>query len=304
MRESILITNIWLRNFGGSELVSVELAEFYAQKNWNVVLYSPEISDPLQSSIKKRVNLKVTNQLPSDLDQFSIIWSHHGILLDKINARNKRQGQLIVSNHMSSYVDLEKPRYDPNDVDLILANSEETKASFSHVEYKLKTKLFRNPSPSLSKNLKENTFSVFGDLIKKRPKCLAVSNHRPLELEAFLNRNIDNFLVYKYGYKDNIKRISPDFIKENNFDFAVCNGKTVQYALNANIPVFLYDQFGGCGWLSPENFEQAAWYNFSGRGFNKFADLKTMIKIPKPIDEKFNDWRFNLNQCLLRLQLI
>jgi len=35
------------------------------------------------------------------------------------------------------------------------------------------------------------------------------------------------------------------------------------------VPVYLYDHFGGCGWLTEDNFALAEWHNFSGRGFGK-----------------------------------
>lgn len=55
------------------------------------------------------------------------------------------------------------------------------------------------------------------------------------------------------------------------FDAVLTIGKTVQYSLSMGIPCYIYDHFGGEGWLTPETFDREAFYNFSGRSTKRFV---------------------------------
>lgn len=280
----VLLSNNHLREFGGSELVTVELAEFYASLGHEVTLYSPNTGMPLLASINRQ-GIKFTSNIPhaSELKTFSIIWSHHGLLLDHINAKNKLPHQRIISNHMSSYVDLEKPKYDPALVDLILANSEETRQSMAP-QYQIKCQLFQNPAP-FSKL--PHCKSVSND---KKPLAMSVSNHRPPELVSFMIANSKEISFLSYGKGTNYLRVTNELIRQVNPDFIICNGKTVQLAMEARVPVFLYDHFGGQGWLTEQNLEVNEYHNFSGRGVAK-CDLRSMLdykgKVPVALKTRF-----------------
>lgn len=266
----IIIANLHLCQFGGSELVSVELAEFYASLGYNVTLYSPQISAPLIQTIKRdKITLTVTKPSLEELHTFDIVWSHHGLLLDEINTVNKKPHQLIVSNHMSSWLDIELPKYGADQVDVILANSEETRSKMSDA-HKSKCQLFQNPAPQIKWAEVNNN--------RKKPLALSISNHRPPELITFMGTHQDKIDFELIGLKtQNYIRLSAQKIFEINPDFVICNGKSVQYALAAGVPVFLYDNFFGCGWLNEDNFMQAEYFNFSGRGFNITPALETML---------------------------
>jgi len=266
----ILLSNIHLKEFGGSELVTVELAEYYASIGHKVTLYSPLIGAPLLPTIKRdNITLVVKEPSLDELYGFDIIWSHHGLLLDTINVQNKLAHQLIVANHMSSWVDIEQPKYGFDQVDIILANSEETRANMSEL-HRAKCQLFQNPTPA----------PVWSDELctRKRPLGLSISNHRTAELVTFMGMNSKDVDFELIGMKSqNYIRISSQKIYDIEPDFVICNGKSVQMALAANVPVFLFDNFGGCGWLTEENFADAEWHNFSGRGFKNSPNLADIL---------------------------
>ena len=48
-------------------------------------------------------------------------------------------------------------------------------------------------------------------------------------------------------------------------DAVVTIGKTVPYAIASGTPVYMYDRFGGDGWLTRRNFGTSLEHNFSGR---------------------------------------
>jgi hypothetical protein len=266
----ILLSNIHLKEFGGSELVTVELAEYYASIGHSVTLYSPLIGAPLLPTIKRdNVTLVVKEPSLDELYGFDIIWSHHGLLLDTINVQNKLAHQLIVANHMSSWLDIEQPKYGFDQVDIILANSEETRAKMSEL-HRAKCQLFQNPCAA-------PTWRHHG-VSRDKPFALSVSNHRPAELVTFMGTHSHLIDFELCGRKtQNYIRLSAQKIDDILPDFVICNGKSVQYALAANVPVFLFDDMGGCGWLTESNFADAEWHNFSGRGFKTPPNLADIL---------------------------
>lgn len=284
MAQRILITNAWLKDIGGSELVAVELAEEYAARGWEAVLYSPIIGEPLLSSIDPKVI--VTSKYP-DLDAgWDIVWDQHGVL---VNALDRRPGQVICTNHMSSYVEMEKPRYELKGsvVDRIFCNSEETRMSMG-AEFALKAELMQNPSPFRTANVYRGTAALF------------ISKHRPKELFEVVERLSIPSLMYNGDTRINRRVFT-------HASFLVANGKSVQYALTAGVPVFLYDHFGGPGWLTENNFEKAAYYNFSGRGFKKdkrVIETLYMYDAIEPIPSTLVNWRYRLQEWLYFKELI
>jgi hypothetical protein len=231
----ILLTNNHMQNIGGSELVTLELAELYKSLGHDVLIYSPNIHPSNGLDIN---HIEHTEEMPH-IDKFDLLWIHHSVGVPT----RKLSHQRIVFNHMSSYVPLEWPKCVEKEqslADFILANSIETACVLARRGLR-KIKLFQNPAP---KNFE----------IKDRNPIepLAISNHPPSELPPFPRRH---------------ERITPYHMARASF--VVANGKSVQYALRAEVPVYLYDHFGGPGWLTKENFHRAEYYNFSGRGFQR-----------------------------------
>ena len=67
------------------------------------------------------------------------------------------------------------------------------------------------------------------------------------------------------------------------YDAIISIGKTVQYAMSLQIPMYVYDIHGGEGYLTLENIEKNRAKNFSGRGFDK----KSAEQICNEIIEEF-----------------
>ena len=61
-------------------------------------------------------------------------------------------------------------------------------------------------------------------------------------------------------------------------DAVISIGKSVAYAIAQCKPVFMYDHFGGDGWLSPENFVHSQTYNFSGRPARRRCTAEAIVR--------------------------
>jgi len=84
----------------------------------------------------------------------------------------------------------------------------------------------------------------------------------------------------------------------------------VQYCLLSQTPVYVYDHFGGPGYLTDENYTMAKHYNFSGRGFTKKTDRQIVKEIKadfsqnqKFLAENYEDFLadFSLEQVLPKI---
>lgn len=244
----ILLTNRELVHLGGSELVTVELAEEMMRQGHEVTIYSPRIGGgALDTS-----HLCTTTSEP-DTSAFDLLWIHHNLLIHRLGFK-KRPGQRIVFNHMSSWVPLEWPRlpgYEMQLADLVLANSPETRDKLVSLGLS-RVELFQNPAPI-----------AFDGVGGGREYALFISNHRPEELEREAARLDIPIRFIGKGHEE--VRVTPAALAGARF--VVANGKSVQYAMRAGVPVFLYDSFGGPGWgaMSGE------YWNFSGRGAERVA---------------------------------
>lgn len=260
-----LLTNRELVNLGGSELVTVELAEELTRQGHDVVVYSPKIGG---GALDTR-HLNTTTVKP-DTRLFEVLWIHHNLLIHDLGFR-KAPGQRIIFNHMSSYVPTEWPKipsYEMQLADLILANSPETRDKLTGLS---RVQLFQNPAPIGFDRVGPG--SEYG---------LFISNHRPLELlEATQGLGIPCRFI---GADDAPMRVTPELL--SGAAFVVGNGKSVQYAMRAGVPVFLYDHFKGSGW----SVMDGEYNNFSGRGVYPapLESLKTWaLRKAAPCESRF-----------------
>lgn len=93
---------------------------------------------------------------------------------------------------------------------------------------------------------------------------LAVSNHFTDDMiEALEILEARGVTVTRRGKQFGAARITADDISQTQAVLSI--GKTVQYALRAERPIYCFDMHGGPGWLDADNFEEAAYHNFSGR---------------------------------------
>ena len=121
---------------------------------------------------------------------------------------------------------------------------------------------FRNPAPMNFVNSRYKPSSQLKNI-------LVVSNHPPEELNNAINlmkeMGLNAALFGETG--DEYKSITPEILSQ--YDVVITIGKTVQYCLVMGVPAYIYDKFGGCGYLNGRNLRRAEKLNFSGRGFEK-----------------------------------
>lgn len=273
--KHVLITQLRLFDFAGSEIVTLELAEEFSRRGARVSVVSGGSGDPLEKEFKtiKNVHLykiddpefeKAYRKQPVD-----IAWIHHQIIPD-IVLENYTKTQFIF-NHMSAMLGLETPMFyciEEALASAIVFNSEATARKVVEQGF------FRKDDPRINilYNAAPEHFSNGQLSQNEEVKTVGVvSNHIPKEVKEALDllEENDKTKIIRFGAHagEVYKRITPADIER--CDVVLTIGKTVQYAIVGSRPVYCYDRFGGPGYLTEENVETAMDRNFSGRGFEK-----------------------------------
>jgi hypothetical protein len=265
----VLITTNHLRDFAGSEIVTYELIEHFLARGWIVDVYTHDLGEPILGEIQKlpawgRLTLHVADLAAEFEHDYDLVWVQHSILPPGLLRRLEGRGldAPMVWHHLSSFMDVELPRHSAIETQLAAVSTGMSGKTVESIrEFGLpdeKLLVFDNPAPD-----------AFADFVRppgaRLNKVLVVSNHAPVEIrEAGGLLESEGIAVTFLGAADGPVRITPDIL--NGFDAVITIGKTVQYSLSMGIPVYLYDHFGGPGWLSADNLEPVAYDSFSGRG--------------------------------------
>lgn len=262
MEKSILITNYELINYTGSELNTMSIAKRFKDMGYKVYVLAMFIGEPLYSETRDCYD-EIIDIVNDEFDfsrmEFDIIWAHHSFLLSWLIFEKKINAKKVIVSSLSARENFEViPKY-ANDLSLVLANSQETKQKLQQEGIK-DVKVLENYS--FKKYFKRDI------KIKKLRNIAIISNHVPEELiKAKEMLEKDGYNVQIYGFTGKRELITDKVLEK--YDVIITIGKTVQYAMSLKIPVYVYDIFGGEGYLTLENIEKNRNKNFSGRGFDK-----------------------------------
>jgi hypothetical protein len=289
--------------------VIIELMDGFLSYGHSVDIFSTHAADEFVAAWKPAlVRFFSKSEDVPPLSEYDIVYCQHSMLLrlfstqpDNIIFGSSRP--LFVYNHLSPYERFELPGglSEALTADLILANSPETAtviASFGRAFRNVE--VMPNPAPI--------GFAVGRTprTAKRLERLLVVSNHLPPEaLEAINSLSSQGIDVHKIGIPERPRRLSPEDL--HKVDAVMTIGKTVQYAIRAACPVYIYDHFGGPGWLTSENFTKAEAVNFSGRDTptHKTAQdiAQDLLKLPETAVEAVAECphRFQLENWIERL---
>ena len=286
--KRILITQNALRILAGSEIATLELATFFQSSGAEVVVFSWYTAPPMKDEFEKRKIYVTTDNYDKVFERnFDIVWVHHQVIPLKIIeslGSPKKHTPNFFFYHMSAidHIKIEQPYI--HDLEKKIAK-QSIFVSQECLDFNTKKygRIFNHPI--VMPNLSPIPFISDNPTIKhnKPQTILTVSNHPPKELiKAKKELRTSGIVTESAGENTkSYKLITPDKLK--SYDVVVANGKTVQYCLTLGVPIYIYDQFGGCGYLNSNNFKKALYHNFSGRGFEK----KTPEKIASEITSRF-----------------
>lgn len=255
-----LLCNNALNNFAGSELVTLELAQELVGRGHEVAVAT------FTSSVAIRTKFECLGVSWLDLSKpvkcvqhFDLLWGHHFTCFDAILLDRGITATRVVYSSLSPFEPLECPPLYADSFTSVLANSPETLE-------RLQSYGISSEQLCLMPNCVTQAWLTHKSRRATRSlKAVAVvSNHVPDELAASTERLKEaGIQVRIFGVFHEHLRVTPELLAE--FDAVITIGRTVLSGLALSIPVFCYDRFGGPGYVTRENFERTAHFNFSGR---------------------------------------
>lgn len=280
----ILITQLRLHDYAGSEVVTLELSEEFSRRGMKVTVVSPSLGGDIVDELLSIRGVKVF-QLDSDdfnnyIDQnpVDLAWIHHQIIPESL--LDSHSGVKFIFHHMSPFEGPEVPLFSRLESSLaskVLIHSDKTRDKFLSKGLILddeRIEVFNNPAPDYFLNEKES-------LNTEVKNILIVSNHPPNEIRAAmaeLNEDHGVKVTWRGSLdEDKTTRVTPLDIQ--SADVVVTIGKTTQYAILSSRPVYNYDHFGGPGYITREYMANHSDSNFSGRYFGSKTpdDIATEI---------------------------
>lgn len=270
-RLRVLVLTNQFANCCGSEVVALEVAHWFAERGDEVTLAANLLGAPILGALPAGVT-STDDPEALRLEAFDLVWCQHDLLtllpLDAFErAATAGRLPLVVYVSLSPFEPHEAldPRLPRALSAEIFANSAETcRALVARGQGTIEPssiRLFHNAAPrpywaageALARNGDERLATI-----------ALVSHHFPPELlEAAERLRAEGVVARCFGIDHEHRLLRPADLAA--FDAVVTIGKTVVYALATGTPVYLYDHFGGDGWLTRERFERDAAHNFSGR---------------------------------------
>ncbi len=248
----------------GGSLVPVEVAEYLQGTGHACTIAANHVDEPLASLVGQR-GIAVTDEIPLlNAFDFDLVWlqNHTAPLLRYELTDGSCERTLFVFTHLSGLTFHENPGlvFEPLLSDVTIANSENLKRHLTQLDVPSDgIVVYPNPAPAGFWRI-----APAAEPAQRPATVQLISNHAPQEVVDALallgRRGIDTLHI---GQGGSSVRVTPETLHCGGAVVSV--GKSVQYAIAGGIPPYVYDRWGGPGYLTAENFERAASANFSGR---------------------------------------
>lgn len=299
----VLICQPIMHGFGGSTVCTLELAEYLMSVGCRVEIYTLTYGPQLREICERlKVAVHTAEEQPQlSLWDYDLIWVHSEVLpqtmiaelpqLEKAASQGREMPYWVFA-HLSPLEDIpdEWPwneALEDKVADIVLYVSEATREKQrGTIGQSVPIGLFRNPV--LDKFVRAEVPGA-----KELESVLVVSNHVSQEVwEAIDLLRGKGIRVDVLGVGGERRLVKPEDLFGH--DVVVTIGKTVQYAFAAQTPVYIYDHWGGGGYLNKKNYALARRRNFSGRGFGS----KTAQQIADEIVGEFSGALMRQNEAI------
>lgn len=257
--KTVLITNLYFQKYTGSELHTLEIAKRFSQLGYEVTVATFSKTYPLLKYVDGYTVIEITKE-KLERNEFDIVFIQHFPVFDYIVTHYEIKYKYMIVSILSSFNMFETLPTCYKNADLISVVSEECEETIA--PYTQKCFLFRNSAD-------RTFFDMFERNKKEKLEHIAIiSNHVPEELRQ-LPALLQNMSFDFLGSGDNQELVTAELLAR--YDLVITIGRTVQQCFACGTPVYVYDYFGGPGYIESQNIQLAEKHNFSGRGFEKIS---------------------------------
>lgn len=248
--------------FAGSQMVMLEFAKLLTGRGFDVEVYASRVGPLLSTYVDLLPRVRLLDAAGTVRPfTYDVVYFQHQVagLFDYDECENERESTRIVFGRLGRRTILESGGWHHDNAlgDLTMANSLLTAERLAKTGVRHRIHTFHNAAPA--------EFFFTRDEYKNAPdRILVISNNRDESLRGAVDILRRSCTVQHVGtHGDGNALITPGHIRDA--DLVVSIGKSAQYALASRTPFFVYDHFGGPGYLDPQNFQHALRYSFTGR---------------------------------------
>lgn len=287
--KRVLLTNAFIKEYSGSELDTIEVANYFLENDYEVDIFTLKKGDPLLKELDKKIRVITFKDIDQLYNHYDILWSHHYPLVDYLLFSTKIEFDYIHHICLSPFEAYEQPPIYYEELNMISAMSYDCKDEII-AENKLKEINNFSVFPNYAK---ANYFKQSKKLSQKISKIAIVSNHVPkelLETKEILEKQ--NIVVDIYGMGYNYVRINDKILLD--YDLVISIGKTCYYSIALGIPTYIYDHFGGYGYVQKSKINEMFRGNFVCR---KKSIHKTGKELAEEIIKEYSNAVSDVSYC-------
>lgn len=252
-RLNILFCSFFADGLHGSPIHILEYGKYLVSAGHRVSYAAVLIEPPIRELFSEYgIPVHYPDEVPGD-QPYDIVWAYHTFLLPYLISHGHKFKKLVASS-LSPFHLLERISFYHAYATMLTAVSPEVQR-FHRDTLNIELELVPNHIPD----------DFFAYPIRNFPdsprKIAVISNHPPQEILDLSHTGIR--INYFGSSVNNSVLMTPGIMLDH--DRIISIGKSVFYGLGLGIPVYEYDHFGGCGYITGENMDRAADCNFSGR---------------------------------------
>lgn len=269
---SVLITNQFIAARTGSELHVLTLARLFSRAGWDVTCFTLLYGYPLQGEFESE-GIRVVTLGSEELlaDHYDVLFAQHRLAAEHVWNISRISFEKVIVSVLGYLAEAEQPPSFWRSTDGFVFVSEETRdhVRAKHALENVPEMVFPNYAPT-------EYFDAAPELPASLRTVCALSNHPPQELRELVAYAQDRGVrVDLFGYETTSVEVTPELIA--GYDAVISIGRTAQPCLAAGVPFYCYDQFGGPGYITPDNLSRHAYNNFSGRSEQTKRDAAALF---------------------------
>jgi hypothetical protein len=259
----VLVTTFYFNDFSGSAIVALDLARALRDAGAEVMIAACRLDDPMRAVAREAGITALCLYDAGHIDQLfpevDLVWAQHWPAASVAMLHRPPLFRWLVLSSLSPFEPFESIGCLAEEADAIVFNSaENADAQRPHLAH------CAAPRHVLPNSLPEHWFDGASAPTGSLGRLVVISNHADVDLQkaliAVARTGVELVRIGRYGRH---RLADPPLL--DTADAVVSIGHSVQKALARQRPVFVYDRFGGPGWLRREEAERHAARNFSGR---------------------------------------
>jgi hypothetical protein len=299
----VLVLTNHFAAYCGSEIVALEVAQWFRAQGDNVTLGANYIAEPIQSWADGVALCEAPEELA--FSEYDLIWCQHDMLGQLPPAAFERAAAQGRAPHVAMISLSPFEPYEQVDARLTRALSAEVIVNSVETGREVLRQAGRQIAGSRVRpfyNAAPLAFSAPPSPPGPLKSVVLISNHAPPEATKALAMLADQGVSTRHiGVGHDYRLVQPADIA--GADAVISIGKSVAYAIAQRKPVYMYDHFGGDGWLTPENFVHSQTHNFSGR---PSRNKRTADAIVREIQDGYADAAAGMRRLgeIVNLQLL